>query len=67
MTEPDCTDMEYSCIGREDGIHCDHWWDGEACCNCKAPAMTPEEIAKMESEQREDEKLQGRGLCLPES
>lgn len=25
------------------GTHCDHWWDGDACCYCKAPPMTDEE------------------------
>lgn len=23
--------------------HCDHWWDGDACCRCGAPEMTREE------------------------
>ncbi|WNM70199.1 hypothetical protein [Myxococcus phage Mx1] len=30
------TDDGY-CSGREDEIHCYHWWDGYPCCNCDAP------------------------------
>ncbi len=26
-----------------DGFHCVHWYDGEPCCRCGAPAMTEEE------------------------
>lgn len=38
--EPDDDDGG-ECPGREDGIHCEHWWDGDApCCTCKAPAMS---------------------------
>lgn len=22
------------CEERHDGVHCDHWWDGEPCCAC---------------------------------
>jgi len=28
-----------SCPYSDDGIHCEHWWDGEACCLCGAPAV----------------------------
>jgi len=33
-----------ACAVREDGLHCDHWWDGEECCDCKAPPMTRAEM-----------------------
>ncbi len=23
------------CPSREDETHCEHWWDGESCCNCE--------------------------------
>jgi hypothetical protein len=23
--------------------HCNHWWDGDECCNRKAPAMSNKE------------------------
>lgn len=35
---------EGHCHAREDCIHCDHWWDGDGCCSCGAPAMTQEEM-----------------------
>lgn len=35
--------VEWACAVREDGQHCDHWYDGGACCACGAPAMTFEE------------------------
>lgn len=31
---------ETACPGREDGKHCPHWYDGDACCGCNAPPMT---------------------------
>jgi hypothetical protein len=31
-------DWETPCPAREDGAHCDHWYDGEACCDCHDPA-----------------------------
>lgn len=27
-----------TCPEREDGSHCEHWWDGKPCCDCGAPA-----------------------------
>ncbi len=24
----------------DDGVHCRHWYDGEACCRCAAPGGT---------------------------
>lgn len=26
--------------------HCPHWWDGEICCWCEAPAMTRAEMVE---------------------
>ena len=34
-----CTCQESECLKREDKIHCEHWYDGEECCDCKMPAM----------------------------
>jgi len=34
---------EEFCPKTEDHIHCEHWWDGECCCACGAPAMTDEQ------------------------
>lgn len=36
-------DVEHShedgyCGRREDKTHCEHWWDGKACCTCGWPA-----------------------------
>ena len=36
-------DWETPCPTREDKMHCDHWYDGDKCCSCGAPAMTDEE------------------------
>lgn len=33
---------ETPCPVREDGQHCNCWYDGEACCACAAPAVDPE-------------------------
>ena len=30
--------LEGDCEERGDGLHCVHWWDGEACCDCKIGA-----------------------------
>ena len=30
--------MDESCPKREDGAHCNCWYDAEACCSCGAPA-----------------------------
>lgn len=27
-------DEETACPARDDGIHCNHWYDGEPCCDC---------------------------------
>ena len=27
-------EWETPCPGRDDKIHCDHWYDGESCCGC---------------------------------
>lgn len=35
--------MKGFCSAREDGAHCEHWWDGEECHSCGAPAMTYEQ------------------------
>lgn len=29
-------DWESNCPSREDRTHCDHWYDGAACCACGA-------------------------------
>lgn len=29
---------ETPCPAREDGQHCDCWYDGQACCGCHDPA-----------------------------
>lgn len=34
-----------ACAEREDGTHCECWWDGGTCCSCGAVAMTDEEMA----------------------
>jgi len=31
------------CPARLDEIHCEHWWDGDKCHSCKAPAMSIEQ------------------------
>ena len=31
-------ELETPCPKREDGQHCDCWYDGAACCACGAPA-----------------------------
>lgn len=41
-----------ACPQREDGQHCNCWFDGDACCNCGAPAMTEEEKAAQGMETR---------------
>ena len=38
-----CQCAEGACPEHEDGIHCEHWWDGDGCCACAAPAMTEDE------------------------
>lgn len=38
------TSEEGYCHAREDQVHCEHWWDGDGCCSCGAPAMTQEEM-----------------------
>jgi len=37
------------CPKRADETHCVHWWDGEACCSCGAPAMTAAERAELDA------------------
>ena len=27
------------CEPSDDGLHCNCWYDGEACCRCHAPAL----------------------------
>lgn len=27
------------CSARQDALHCTCWYDGKACCGCKAPAL----------------------------
>jgi hypothetical protein len=34
---------ETPCEKSPDGIHCEHWYDGEACHYCGAPEMTDEQ------------------------
>lgn len=34
---------ETPCADSPDGIHCRHWYDGDACCYCAAPPMTDDE------------------------
>jgi hypothetical protein len=34
---------ETECPKMEDGIHCQHWYDGGKCCACGAPAMSEAE------------------------
>jgi hypothetical protein len=33
-----------ACDAREDGIHCECWWDGGTCCSCGARGMTEQEM-----------------------
>ena len=37
-------ESEGFCKARDDRTHCEHWWDGDGCCSCGAPAMTQEEM-----------------------
>ena len=37
----DVSPDEAHCRYTETGVHCEHWWNGGACCACKAPAMQP--------------------------
>lgn len=39
-------DWETPCPVMYDGKHCWHWYDGEACHGCGAPAATPEEMSE---------------------
>lgn len=49
------TDAETEhCPKMSDGTHCEHWWDGEACCACGAPAMSPEAWAELNRLNGED-------------
>lgn len=36
-------DEETPCPSSDDAMHCRHWYDGEACCRCGAPAMSEEQ------------------------
>lgn len=47
MTNQEDEAAEQTCPNREDDMHCIHWWDGEPCCACGAPAMTEDEKAGM--------------------
>ena len=47
------SDWETTCPKREDGQHCDCWYDGEACCACGAAAMTNEERIEQGMEPKE--------------
>jgi len=39
---------ETFCSGLEDGIHCEHWYDGRACCDCgDNPPLTEEDLHDM--------------------
>ena len=31
---------EGACPVNDDGVHCEHWWDGGSCCSCGALGMT---------------------------
>lgn len=31
-------DCKTECPESDDGQHCNHWYDGDACCYCEAPA-----------------------------
>jgi hypothetical protein len=42
VTTPTDRETGY-CSSREDETHCNHWWDGEACCNCGSLGMTDEQ------------------------
>lgn len=33
-----------TCSARPENIHCDCWWDGDACCACGDPPMTEDEM-----------------------
>ncbi len=35
---------ETPCPARDDAMHCNCWYDGEACCACNDPAMTREQM-----------------------
>jgi hypothetical protein len=38
--EDSADDWETPCPMREDGIHCNCWYDGSVCCSCGAPGTT---------------------------
>lgn len=43
MTQPNLdANWETPCPKREDGRHCDCWYDGQACCACGAAAESQE-------------------------
>jgi hypothetical protein len=37
-------DEETECLESPDGLHCVHWYEGEACCYCVAPASAGDDI-----------------------
>ncbi len=57
---PDGADWETPCPEREDGQHCDCWYDGEACCACGAPEMTAEQMREAMHEDEVQEILRDR-------
>lgn len=48
-------EWETPCLASEDGMHCNCWYDGEACCNCKDPADP--NVERAEAAERERDKL----------
>lgn len=38
-------DDETPCPKREDGQHCNCWYDSESCCACGAPSVKTEQAA----------------------
>jgi hypothetical protein len=51
------------------GSHCQHWWDGEACCWCHAPEMSMEDrVAQGMAEgpvRRPNERGPGEAMVSP--
>jgi hypothetical protein len=50
---------ETPCPNSDDKLHCRCWYDGDACCSCRAPAMTNAQRAEqgMEPEPKPDDQI----------
>lgn len=45
-------DWETPCPKRADRIHCEHWYDGDACCACGDRALLDAELVAQGSDPR---------------